>query len=172
MEYPQLQWIETIALIFSISIVRFLISMIIRKVGKTFHFHKPRVSVVKKITNTIFIFIFLALLLLIWGVDQRDLLLYTSSILTILGVAFFAQWSLLSNVTAAIILFVNHPVKIGNRIKILDKDYPIEGVINDIGAFFVIIKTEEGEKVTLPTSLLLQKMVKIETTKENDQSLF
>lgn len=108
------------------------------------------------------------LLLLIWGVDQSDLLLYASSVLTILGVAFFAQWSLLSNVTAAVILFVNHPVKIGNRIKIMDKDYPIEGVINDIGAFFVIIKTDNDEKVTLPTSLLLQKMVKIETVKKRD----
>jgi len=168
MEYPQLQWIETIALILSMSTVRFLIGMIIKKVGKTFHFHRPRVSVIKKITNTILLFIFLVLLLLVWGVHQSDLLLYASSILTILGVAFFAQWSLLSNVTAAIILFVNHPVKIGNRIKIMDKDYPIEGEINDIGAFFVIIITDDNEKVTLPTSLLLQKMVKIETMKESD----
>lgn len=168
MEYPQLQWIETIALILSMSTIRFLIGMIIKKVGKTFHFHRPRVSVIKKITNTILLFIFLVLLLLVWGVHQSDLLLYASSILTILGVAFFAQWSLLSNVTAAIILFVNHPVKIGNRIKIMDKDFPIEGEINDIGAFFVIIITEDNEKVTLPTSLLLQKMVKIETQKESD----
>ncbi len=168
MEYLQLQWIETIILILSISVIRFLIGTIINKVGKAFHFHKPRVSVIKKITNTLLIFIFLVLLLLIWGVDQSDLLLYASSILTILGVAFFAQWSLLSNVTAAVILFVNHPVKIGDHIKIMDKDYPIEGAINDIGAFFVIIKMNTGEKVTMPTSLLLQKMVKIDTEKKKD----
>ncbi len=168
MEQLQLQWIETIILILSISVIRFLIGVLINKVGKAFHFHKPRISVIKKITNSLLIFIFLVILLLIWGVDQSDLLLYASSVLTILGVAFFAQWSLLSNVTAAVILFVNHPVKIGNRIKIMDKDYPIEGVINDIGAFFVIIKTDNDEKVTLPTSLLLQKMVKIETVKKRD----
>ncbi len=163
MEYPQLQWIETVVLILSIGFARFFIGMIINRVSKAFNFHKPRVSVVKKITNTILLFIFLVLLLLVWGVDQNDLLLYASSILTILGVAFFAQWSLLSNVTAAVILFVNHPVKIGDHIKIMDKDYPIEGCIHDIGAFFVIIKMETGEKVTLPTSILLQKMVKINT---------
>lgn len=162
MEYPQLQWIETVILILSIGLIRFLIGLVIGKVGKAFHFHKPRINVIKKITNTVLLFIFLLLLLLIWGVDQNDLLLYASSILTILGVAFFAQWSLLSNVTAAVILFVNHPVKIGDHIKIMDKDYPIEGAINDIGAFFVIIKTDAGDKVTLPTSLLLQKMVKIQ----------
>jgi len=167
MEY-QLQWIETIILVLSVSVIRFFISLIINKLSKAFHFHKPRVSVVKKITNTIFIFIFVVLLLLIWGIHQSDLLLYASSILTILGVAFFAQWSLLSNVTAAIILFVNHPVKIGDHIKIMDKDYPIEGCIHDIGAFFVIIKMETGEKVTLPTSILLQKMVKINSVKKND----
>ncbi len=168
MEYPQLQWIETLILILSVIIIRFLIGTLINKLGKTFSFHKPRVSAIKKITNTIFLFIFLVLLLLVWGVHQSDLLLYASSILTILGVAFFAQWSLLSNVTAAIILFVNHPVKIGDHITIMDKDYPIEGAIYDIGAFFVIIKTTANEKVTLPTSLLLQKMVKIDTKKNKN----
>ena len=168
MEYPQLQWIETVILILSFSVIRFLIGAIINKLGKALHFHKPRIGVVKKITNTIFIIIFGLLLLLIWGVDQSDLLLYASSILTILGVAFFAQWSLLSNVTAAIILFINHPVKIGDHIMIMDKDYPVEGFIHDIGTFFVIIKMDTGEKVSLPTLILLQKMVKITTYKKKD----
>lgn len=165
MEYPQLQWLETVILIISVGLVRFLIGMVISKVSKAFHFHKPRVGLIRKITNTILIFILLALLLLIWGVDQRDLLLYASSVLTILGVAFFAQWSLLSNVTASIILFINHPVRIGNHIQIMDKDFMIEGVIQELGAFFVILKTDAGEKVSLPTSLLMQKIVKIQENK-------
>jgi len=162
MELIQIQWIETIAVILLVIVIKFIVAKVINRLATSFHFHKPRVLIIRKINNTLFGFILIVLLLLIWGVEQKDLLLFISSILTILGIAFFAQWSLLSNVTAALILFVNHPAKIGNRIKILDKDFPTEGVIDDIGVFFITIKTDSKEKVTLPTSLLLQKMVKIE----------
>jgi small-conductance mechanosensitive channel len=63
----------------------------------------------------------------IWGFNQDKIPLFLGSILAVLGVAFFAQWSLLSNVTAGLILFFHHPAKIGDRIKILDKDFPIDG---------------------------------------------
>lgn len=58
-------------------------------------------------------------------------------------------------------LFFNHPVKIGDKIKVLDKDYPFEGEVTDLTYFFVHIKTDEGEITTIPNSLLLQKSVSV-----------
>ena len=101
------------------------------------------------------------LIVLIWGVDKKELALFFSSFMAILGIALFAQWSLLSNITASIILFINHPAKIGDKIAVLDKDYPLTGKIRDIGAFFLILKTDEGEIVTIPNSLILSKMIQI-----------
>ena len=43
-----------------------------------------------------------------------------------MGVAMFAQWSILSNITSGIILFFSFPFKIGDLILIHDKDFPIE----------------------------------------------
>jgi small-conductance mechanosensitive channel len=83
------------------------------------------------------------------------------TILTALGIAFFAQWSLLSNITSSLLLFFNHPVKIGDTIKVLDKEYPFEGEVSDLTYFFVHIKTENGEIITVPNSLLLQKSVSV-----------
>ena len=96
----------------------------------------------------------------IWGVDEQQLLIYISSFLTILGIAFFAQWSILSNITAGIILFVNYPVKIGDKITILEKDHNIDGEIKDIGAFFITLKTDKNEFITVPNSIILQKNIK------------
>ena len=87
--------------------------------------------------------------------------MFLSSFIAILGIALFAQWSMLSNVTASILLFVSHPAKVGDTIRILDKDYPLTGKIKDIGAFFVSIETEEKEIITIPNSLLFQKMIKV-----------
>ena len=82
------------------------------------------------------------------------------SFLTILGIAFFAQWSILSNITACLILFINYPVKIGDSITILEKDNNITGEIRDIGAFFITLKTPENELITIPNAIILQKNIK------------
>ena len=98
----------------------------------------------------------------IWGVNKNELLLFISSFLTVLGIAFFAQWSILSNITAGIIIFINYPVKIGDTITILEKDNDIKGEIKDISAFFITLITENKEIITVPNSVILEKTIKYE----------
>jgi small-conductance mechanosensitive channel len=98
---------------------------------------------------------------LIWGVNQSDLAVFVGSVLTVVGVAFFAQWSLLSNITSSIIIFFNHPVKLNDSIIILEgKDYGIEGKIIDIGLFFVKLETKESGEITLPNNVFILKSIK------------
>jgi small-conductance mechanosensitive channel len=42
----------------------------------------------------------------------------------------------------------------------MDKEFEVEGRISDIGLFFVRLKTKEGEEVSLPNNIFLQKMIK------------
>ena len=81
----------------------------------------------------------------------------------------FAQWSTLSNITSGVILFFSFPYKIGDRIRIQDKDFPNEAIIEDIKAFHINLRTDEGELVTYPNNLMLQKgVVVIEKHKADD----
>jgi len=98
--------------------------------------------------------------LLVWGVEQSKLVFFFTSLLTVLGIAFFAQWSIISNITSSIIIFFNHPVKIGDYIQVLDKEFEIKGNVLDIGLFFLIIETEDHERVTIPSNVFMQKMIK------------
>ncbi|GAA0873359.1 hypothetical protein GCM10009117_25060 [Gangjinia marincola] len=100
--------------------------------------------------------------MIIWGVKQSELAVFVGSILTIVGVAFFAQWSLLSNITSSIILFFGHSVKVGDSIIIMEtKDYEIRGDVVNIGLFFTKIKLAEVEdEITLPNNLFIQKTVR------------
>jgi len=98
-------------------------------------------------------------LIAIWGVDPQQLLLFLTSTLTILAIGFIAQWSILSNITASLILFFNHPIHIGGWIKIVDKDLPIEGIVENITLFFMYIRTTEGELLSVPCNIVLQKPV-------------
>ncbi|MFT7091550.1 MAG: small-conductance mechanosensitive channel [Candidatus Azotimanducaceae bacterium] len=93
----------------------------------------------------------------IWGVDYSSLILFSSSVLAIMGVAFVAQWSLLSNITASVIIFFSYPARIGDTIRIVDGENSIEGKIVDISLFHVLIETANGETVNYPNNLIVQK---------------
>ena len=110
---------------------------------------------------SIIVFFILKRLVSIWGVKPDQIFVFISSILTLVGVGFFAQWSILSNVTAGVILFFSFPFKIGDRIRIMDKDFPIEAEIKDISSFYTLLKTDSGENISVPNNLLLQKAIEI-----------
>jgi small-conductance mechanosensitive channel len=138
-----------------------LIKKSLRKIQTKFGFQNARILVTNKIITVLIYITVIVVVAFIWGVDEKQLLIYISSFLTILGIAFFAQWSILSNITAGIILFINYPVKIGDSITILEKDSVnnISGEIRDIGAFFITLRTSEKDLITLPNSIILQNNI-------------
>ncbi len=164
----QIQIIETVVVFLLVLVLRRVIGGIRRKAQKKYHLQVARNRFVAKIIDIGLYTAGMFVVLAIWGVDQADLLVFFSSFIAVLGIALFAQWSMLSNVTASILLFVNHPAKIGDQIQLLDKDFPYVGEIRDIGLFFITIRTEDGEVLTIPNGLIFQKMVKIITKPKND----
>ena len=160
-ESTPVQWqvIQTIGVIVVLAIIKIILRGITLKILKRFNFRPERKTVVSKAINIIIILVALVAITAIWSVDRKQLLLIFTSVMTIIGIAFFAQWSILSNITAGLILFFNHPLKIGSRVKILDKDTPVEGVIENISLFFLYVVTEDNQIVTIPNSLVLQKTI-------------
>ncbi len=116
---------------------------------------------IKKTFSILNVFIVAMILISIWGVDTKNLLLAISSAFAVIGVAFFAQWSILSNVTAGIVLFFSLNFRIGDKIKIHDKDFPMEAVITDIKTFYICLETDSGEKIIYPNNLILQKGISL-----------
>jgi small-conductance mechanosensitive channel len=160
MEEYKIQVIESIVSIVILIIISKVLQRIIDKAGMEFSYHKTRIKIVKKVTSFILYLVFVGIFLLIWGIAPSQLVAYIGSLFTVVGIAFLAQWSIISNITSTLIIFFNHQVNIGDAIVILDKDYQIEGKISDIGIFFIIIKVNENEYVSLPSNVFMQKMVK------------
>lgn len=160
MDIPNIKIIETAIVIVVYIILRVATNKIIDKTVDNSFMQKTRGKIIKKVLNLILLFLVSAFVLLVWGVEQNELAFFIGSILTVIGIALFAQWSILSNITSGIILFFNHSVKLDDTIIIIDKDYEIEGRVSDIGLFFVILKTKEAEKVSIPNNVFIQKMIK------------
>jgi small-conductance mechanosensitive channel len=152
--------IESIIVFALGTLIKVVITNSLRKIRVKYGFQRTRVLILNKIITFLIYSTVIVVIAFIWGVDEKQLLIYVSSFLTILGIAFFAQLSILSNITAGLILYVNYPVKIGDSITILEKDNNTTGEIKDIGAFFITLQTPEKELITIPNSIILQKNIK------------
>ncbi len=160
MQIYNLQIAESVIAIIILLIVSKMLQRIIDRAGIKYSYHKTRIKIVKKVVTVILTIVFIVVLLLIWGIAPSQLAGYVASLFTVVGIAFLAQWSIVSNITSTLIIFFNHQVNIGDTIVIMDKDYPVEGEISDIGIFFIIIKVSPKEYVSLPSNVFMQKMIK------------
>ncbi len=158
-QYNNELWGTFIAL-FIFGFLRFLSIKTVRRIGKISDINQMRTRLVIRYVSFGLFIVLVVALILIWGVNFKEVGIVISSAFAVLGVALFANWSILSNVTAGIILFFYFPYKIGDRIRIQDKDFPEEAVILDIQAFnLILIKEDTGELLTYPNNLILQKGV-------------
>lgn len=153
--------IETLIAITSFFLLRFVVVKLLEKIQNRYNYSKYRIRPILKFINLFIFLTLLIVLLAIWGIEQSNLLTFITSVLTVIGIALFAQWSILSNISSAIIIFVSHPVKLGESVSIFDKDFDINGKVSDIGLFYVILKTDKNEKVMIPNNIFLQKATKL-----------
>lgn len=153
--------IQTAVIVIALLIIQFTMKKAAHRVGKQSEIHITRTRLMFKYINILVFLTAVFALAFAWGVGYQDLSLIFSSVFAVIGVALFAIWSILSNITSGIILFFSFPYKIGDKIRIHDKDAPIEGVIDDIKAFHLHIINDEGELITYPNNLILQKAVSL-----------
>lgn len=168
MDTYKVQLLETLVTLVLYAIAFFVTTNVINNSLKNTQLQRNRRKIIIKAIN---LFIFIAVITIIagiWGLDQNEIAVFASTIFTALGIAFFAQWSLLSNITSSILLFFNHPLKVGDTLKVMDKDCPFEGEIMELSYFFIHIKTQNGETITIPNALIFQKSLSI-IDKKNDK---
>lgn len=172
MNYPQYldsmeAWLNGHLFEFTASVIIVVLFLISRRiVKKLVHNHgekkqvdKSRMLYVGKITGLANFITFAALLGFVWEISLSGLSFYFASIFTVVGVALFANWSILSNMTASVILFFFFPHRIGAEIRIQEGDNSIEGVILDITMFYIEIETADGRIVSYPNNLAIQKPI-------------
>lgn len=142
-------------------ILQLITRLIVRTIGKSKKILVSRSKLVVRYFSISLFLITLLIIAFIFGIKIEDLVVVFSSVFAIIGLALFASWSILSNVTSGVILFFSFPYKIGDKIKIHDKDLEIVAVIEDIRSFQIHLRRDNGDLVTYPNSLLLQKAVTI-----------
>ncbi|WP_405377763.1 mechanosensitive ion channel family protein [Nonlabens sp. Asnod3-A02] len=153
--------ILTVSFLIGTFIIHRLIIWSAAKLSQKIHRSELRKQYLKRYTGYIIWTICVIAIILVWGFNTKGFFVALGSTFAVVGVALFANWSILSNITASFILYFTFPYKIGDRIRVHDKDLPVTAVISDIKGFYTLLETDEGELITYPNNLLLQKGVSI-----------
>ncbi len=156
-----IQLINTGILFLIIVVLRTIIIRLIRRYAKLSEVLDSRANLIIKYVSILFMILAVSGIIIIWGVKTDNIITVLSGVITVIGVAFFAQWSILSNITSGIILLFSFPFKIGDYIRLHDKDFPIEAEIIDIRGFYTLLRTIDGEMMSYPNNILLQKGISI-----------
>ncbi|MGL5949412.1 MAG: mechanosensitive ion channel domain-containing protein [Aeromonas sp.] len=150
----------TLLLISSHALLRHIIHKSLFALARSKQISESRVLYVSQVFHFLLGCATLLLIVGVWGLDFPKLVVLASSFFAVLGVAMVAQWSILSNITASVTIFFAFPYRIGDRIRILDRDDSVTGVILDIGLFYIRVRDDSGDLVTYPANLFLQKPVR------------
>ena len=145
--------------IISLLIIRFITHFTITKIAKKNGINDARIRLIRRYVTVTLFLIAILIEAFVFGTEFKELAFLFSSIFAVIGIGLFAIWSILSNITSGIIMFFNFPYKVGDKIAIHDKDFPITAIIEDIRAFQLHLRTQDGDLVTYPNNLMLQKAV-------------
>jgi len=140
-------------------VIRYIIIMVVTRMGIKSGINKARIQLIGRYVTATLLLLAILIELFVFGAKPEQLAVVFSSVFAVIGIGLFAIWSILSNVTSGIIMFFSFPYKVGDKIQIHDKDFPIEAVIEDIRAFQLHLRLDNGDLVTYPNNLMLQKAV-------------
>ncbi|WP_422358973.1 mechanosensitive ion channel domain-containing protein [Reichenbachiella sp.] len=149
----------SVGLLIIYSVAKFLTRRYTEKFATSRKFKKGRAADTAKIINSTFTLVCLILLGFIWNITFEGIAIYFASFFTVAGIALFASWSILSNITASAVLFFSFPHRIGTKIRIVDGDNTIEGIIMDMTLFSLQLEVEKKKTVFYPNNLALQKPI-------------
>lgn len=124
------------------------------------HLAPQRSAGISKAGQTLIYLVSAAIISTVLGFGIKDVLFVTSSFFALVGIAFFAHWSILSNVTASIILFFTFPYRIGDRL-IVEGELKYCGILKDVTLMYLKIQTDGGSYITLPANVAIQKLITI-----------
>lgn len=136
-----------------------LIGRLLTEFGNKRQISARRIYTVRKVLNFLLAAVGLVLVCAALGLGYHQVYIFLGSVLAVIGIALFAQWSILSHLTSGIIIFFAFPYRVGDKVKVVDADEDISGEIVEIASFHVLIRRDDGATITYPNSTLLQKPV-------------
>ncbi len=132
----------------------------IEHTSKRHNFAPQRTNSISKAGQTLIYLVAIGIVSNVLGFGIQGIFLATSSFFAMVGIAFFAHWSMLSNITASVILYFTFPYRIGDRL-LIENEPKYSGILKDVTLMYLKIQTDGGSYITLPANVAIQKFITI-----------
>ena len=137
--------------------LRWVVRRVISNHAATHRFSESRISTAHRAVSVIGFLLLMGVLAITWSINSQSFLVVSGAVLAAIGIGFFANWSILSNVTTSFIMFWRFPMRVGDRIGLLE-DRSFVAVVKEFTLFFIILEDLDGNRISLPNTLTLQHM--------------
>lgn len=167
------EWLDSISLLAQVALILIFafvlhrsLRRILLKAGELYdlplHLLRPAISFIR------WAIMISAGLLVLGRLGVSGTVLWTAftGFAAVAAVAFFAAWSVLSNLFCAILIFTARPLRLGDHIEVLDTaEKPgARGEVVDINLLYITLEDatadQPGVLLQIPNSLIFQKVVR------------
>jgi small-conductance mechanosensitive channel len=153
----------TVVLLIAASIVIFLLKRLLhnwlRRVEARLGLPYEVVLTVTRITSSVLWVITVMVILEIWGIGVGGVWTLLVSAATLIGVGFLATWTMVSNITASLLIMIWRPFRLGDTVEVLPEK--LKGRVVDRDLMFVVLREEAGSAIRIPNNMFFQKMFRV-----------
>lgn len=167
------EWLGSITLLGQVLLIALIAVLLQRSLRRVLlkageHYDLPRHLIRPSIAISRWIIMGGAILLVLGRLGVSATVLWTAftGFAAVAAVAFFAAWSVLSNLFCAILIFTARPLRVGDHVEILDTaEKPgARGEVVDINLLYVTLEDatapQPGVLLQIPNSLIFQRVVR------------
>jgi small-conductance mechanosensitive channel len=121
--------------------------------------HEKEIRLVSGIIRNLALVIILLTLLEAVNVPLGNLWTAVSTVIALVAIGFFAVWSVLSHMTAAVVLFFQRPFRPGDNLQLADDNYI--GEVVKTGLFYTVVRDSDGGLSQIPNNILFQRRFRV-----------
>lgn len=157
-------------------VLRKLVRWLLTSLGRRKLLPAQLIEAARRAASYLIILVAILLVLKSLGVSAKVLWSGVTGFLAVAAVAFFAAWSVLSNIFCALLLLATRPFRVGDYIEVLESgDKPgLRGTVTAIHLIYTTLTENEPGPATsvlqVPNSLFFQRVVRRTSGLRENQS--
>jgi len=157
------QLLQVLLIVMLAALLRWLVRRMLRKLGRRYALPMEITVGARRLSSGLVFFAAVLAILAVFGVDGKVLWAALTGFATVAAVAFFAAWSVLSNIFCGVLIWIVRPFRFGDHIELLEGgDKPgLKGQVVNMNLIYITLKErhfEGGESMlNIPNSLFFQR---------------
>lgn len=164
--HPSLDVLTTLALVLLVLVVAWLLRRVARGVARRlrerYQFSEQMMTVPLRVAGTVVNVAALLVILQIMGVSSTVLWTAFTGFAAVGAVAFFAAWSVLSNLFCTLLIVVMRPFRLHDRIELAESGDKagFKGEVVDINMVYTSLLEADGSTLRVPNVLFFQRVTR------------